>query len=52
MACKHTNIIKIGKLKCCLRCGMCRDANGQHFFDRTIINYNSKKERRKHVKKS
>lgn len=47
MACKHKRTVKIGGAKCCLDCGLVTMPNAAPFFDRSIINYNSNKERKK-----
>lgn len=53
MRCMHTNTVKIGEAKCCLKCGYTIAPNRAPFFDKDIINYNSKKERKKaNAKKS
>lgn len=53
MGCTHTNTVKIGEAKCCLKCGYTIAPNRAPFFDKDIINYNGKKERKKaNAKKS
>ena len=47
MGCMHTNTVKIGEAKCCLNCGYTVAPNRPPFFDKEIVNYNSKKERKK-----
>ena len=47
MPCTHTNTVKIGEAKVCVRCGYTIAPNRPPFFDREIVNYNSKKERKK-----
>ena len=47
MGCMHTNTVKIGEAKTCLQCGYTIAPNRPPFFDRDIVNYNSKKERKK-----
>ena len=47
MACMHTNTVKMGEVKCCLDCGYTKAPNKPPFFDKDIVNYNSKKERKK-----
>ena len=47
MGCMHTNTVKIGEAKTCLKCGYTIAPNRSPFFDRGIVNYNSKKERKK-----
>lgn len=50
MGCMHSNTIKIGEAKCCLKCGYTIAPNRKPFYDKDIVNYNSKKERSKHAK--
>jgi DNA-directed RNA polymerase subunit M/transcription elongation factor TFIIS len=53
MGCMHTNTVKIGEARACLRCGYTIAPNRPPFYDKEIINYNSKKERKKaNAKKS
>ena len=53
MACTHTNTVKMGEAKVCVRCGYTVAPNRPPFFDKDIVNYDSKKERKKaSVKKS
>ena len=47
MGCMHTNTVKIGEAKCCLNCGYTIAPNRPPFFDKSIINYNGEKERKK-----
>lgn len=47
MGCMHTNTVRIGEAKCCLDCGYTIAPNRPPFFDKKIVNYNSKKERKK-----
>ena len=47
MGCMHTNTVKIGEAKVCVRCGYTIAPNRPPFYDKEIINYNSKKERKK-----
>ena len=50
MGCMHINTVKIGDAKCCLSCGYTIAPNRPPFFDKKIINYNSKKERARNAK--
>lgn len=52
MACMHKDTIKIGEAKCCIKCGFTIAPNRPPFYDKDIVNYNSKKERMKRVKKN
>ena len=47
MQCTHNNTVRIGEAKCCLRCGYTIAPNRKPFFDKDIVNYDSKKERKK-----
>lgn len=47
MACAHTNTVKIGEARCCLRCGYTIAPDKPPFYDKEIINYNSQKERKR-----
>ena len=47
MGCMHTNTVKIGEAKSCLDCGYTIAPNRPPFFDKDIVNYSSKKERKK-----
>lgn len=47
MGCMHSNTVKIGEAKCCLKCGYTIAPNRLPFYDKDIINYNSEKERKK-----
>lgn len=50
--CTHTNTVRIGEAKCCLKCGYTIAPNRPPFYDKTILNYSSKKERLKNAKKN
>lgn len=50
MACTHANTKKINDCKVCLNCGMTILPNGKLFFDKKIVNYKFKKNRKKGVK--
>ena len=51
MGCTHTNTVRIGEVKCCVRCGYTVANNRKPFFDKDLINYDSKKERKREKKK-
>ena len=48
MSCTHTNTVKVGEFKVCIRCGYTMIPGRKPFFDKEITNY--KKERKKNVK--
>lgn len=53
MGCMHTNTVKMGEARCCLDCGYTIAPNRLPFFDKALVNYNTKKERKKaNAKKS
>lgn len=46
--CTHTNTVQINNAKVCLQCGMTFIPSKPPFFDKKIVNYDSKKERKRH----
>lgn len=50
MACMHKHMVKLGDVKTCLKCGFTIAPGKPPFFDKDIVNYNSKKERARSVK--
>ena len=45
--CNHSNTVKIGDTKVCLKCGMVRTWDGKVFYDKEIVNYKPKKKKRR-----
>lgn len=45
--CGHGNTRKIGEVKVCLNCGMTVLPNGQIYFDKGLLNYKSKKKKKR-----
>lgn len=45
--CSHTNTQKINDVRVCLDCGLTMTQDGHFLFDRKIVNYKSKKKKKR-----
>lgn len=44
--CMHTSTLRVNDTKVCLLCGLTITDNGKTFFDKKIVNYKPKKQKK------
>lgn len=42
--CKHVEVVQVGDVRLCLRCGLARLPNGKMYFDKQAVDYLRKRE--------